>query len=82
MKGPVVKLFKNRAFHVQVVDPLPVPEAVPTQPKPPIDFARLAVATKHVMQQAAVTGGALYGAKKAVDVLGEIAILAAKTKFK
>jgi hypothetical protein len=77
-----MNLLKNRAFHVQVVEPIPTPDATPTQPRQPIDFAKIAVFTKHIARDAAVTGGALYGAKKVVDVLGEIAIIAAKAKFK
>ena len=71
-----------KAFHVQVVEPLPLSDAPPAQPKPPIDFVKLAVITKNVTRNMAVTGGVLYGAKKLIDVTGEVALIVAKSKFK
>lgn len=71
-----------KAFHVQAVEPLLAQEVPAPRPKPPIDFVKIAIITKNITQQLAITGGVLYGAKKVLDVAGEVAIIAAKAKFK
>lgn len=83
MKGLTVNLFKNRAFHVQVVDPIATPNTTPpAEPKPPMDLVKLTAVTKHLVTHAAMVGGSAYAGKKILDTACEIAIIAAKAKFK
>jgi len=70
-----------KAFHVQAVEPLPT-EAPPQPPKPPVDWTKITVLTQDTIKQMAKLGVAAYGTKKVIDAATEIAVIAAKAKFK
>jgi hypothetical protein len=79
-------MFKMpRAFHVQVVNPLPTQDALPPPPpanKTPLDLVKLTALTKNLSRHAAVTVGGVYVGKKLIDTTSQIALIAAKAKFK
>ena len=77
-----MNLFKNRAFHVQAVDPLDTKTLTYHAPKPPVDLVKLSATAISTATEVAKVGGALYVLKKVVDAGAEIAVLTAKARLK
>lgn len=71
-----------KAFHVEVVEPILKDAQPDPQPeKQPVDWTRITLLAQDTAKQLVLAGSVAYAAKKAVDVLGEVAIIAAKAKF-
>lgn len=76
-------MFKRQAFHVQTVDRLPTNTVTADQVvKVPVDWTKLSAIAISTATELVKVGGSLYVLKKVADAGAEIAVLAAKAKFK